>query len=39
MKYKDLTELAEALAYPKIPVPNLQVNLAEFKRLAELTLL
>jgi len=39
MKYEDLIHLADALADPKVPISNPQVNLAEFKRLAELTLL
>lgn len=39
MNFEDLAQLADALAQPKTPIPNPQVNLAEFKKLAELTLL
>lgn len=39
MKFEDLVYLSDALAHPKTSVPNVQVNLAEFKKLAELTLM
>jgi hypothetical protein len=39
MKFEDLVHLTDALAHRKTSVPNVQVNLAEFKKLAELTLM
>lgn len=38
MKFEDLVLLANALGNPKASVPNPRANLAEFKKLAELTL-
>jgi hypothetical protein len=39
MRFEDLVQLADALDHPKLPVANPKVNLAEFKKLAELTLM
>lgn len=39
MKFDDLVQLADALAQPKASVSNPRVNLAEFKKLSELTLM
>jgi hypothetical protein len=39
MKFDDLILLADALGNPRASVPNPRINHAEFKKLAELTLM
>jgi nucleolar pre-ribosomal-associated protein 2 len=39
MKFDDLVQLADALAHPRGTIAHLRVNIAEFKKFAELTLM
>jgi hypothetical protein len=38
MNYEELSGLADAMSHPEAPLESIQINLAEFKKLAGLTL-